>query len=1065
MKALIVGVSMKSVGNMRIIIMSFLVILLTFLTIPGISQPEPFTLTERTEQGIGFDRVWINIEDKISKDQTINITNIFVEHSLTEKIGYQKILLNQSVEVNDYDWTDVTLGKYKTLEDLGNGTIVYYDGEGQPMSCDYVLPDKSCMKSEYIVIGTHTQYEFLPLPELKEKITLGDKKLGDKKIEYKQIGIPLPKDGKVQLYFEVTHPIVFGDVIPESLKKYDIKVSSKEGEVILDPAWANSSYGYRKLINVSNSDNVAHIDEVIRYNLSADTDIEGRAYANFSDVRFVRDTTEIPVNITQLDYVANKTQYFAFFLMTDTIDATDGYNDTLYYIYYDCDECIYYPTYSIGTMPFYYEDYFDADEGLWSQSYGTSETLTIASGMLRIVESAAWSFAGMDGYYWDNSTSFYIQNGTGTYVGTSPSNQVGAPYGFGLQAAYDTNQYVLNANAGDYNTTYDPAANTQYNYSSNVTTPADIIVMYLWVSGEPIKLRSPSHTTGLCAASNDLDGTPDQFEFGVYEGTGGLDYVLISTGNNGLYADSPLNYTMGAEGTPPVTPYVVWDDNSTNITSGSVYSKGAIYAFGLNVTDTGDTIDKVELEFDGTNYSATNTTQFVWNATLMDLRVGNTYTFLWYMNLSSGETNKTDSWSYIITKLNQSVYLAINGTENENVSLIQPQSTNVSGWLGYVQNESFANLTSNGTQVATGSPAEYIATLDAGIYNLTYYYPYSENLTTNSTEIIYLYITTGNYLENISEQISPTDLLLSKGEDLVETLNILTLADLYDTIADTISTLIDTFTMTDLKEAKVDAQTTMLESITISQVYTSIVDAIVSFVESILMTIFSSGEATYAIPYQNLTVHPDNATSYTGHCQFNITWNCTYIDMSFLEINDTTTGTLTNYTMNNESYEFYLRLDEWCYVDRAWHWKIWGNETREGQWNSTPRGIYWVTGATAVGTSGGPGGPTVTTTTTTSTTTTTLPEEEKPTYLLTGYALFDQWNQDFMSWESTSYIVNKFLEGARIIGTTIFKELPLAGFTVFLTIVAIFFIFSYKEEEKRQKRKRKWRRELKRGEE
>lgn len=278
-----------------------------------------------------------------------------------------------------------------------------------------------------------------------------------------------------------------------------------------------------------------------------------------------------------------------------------------------------------------------------------------------------------------------------------------------------------------------------------------------------------------------------------------------------------------------------------------------------------------------------------------------------------------------------------------------------------------------------------------------------------------LYISTVGWLdkETLIQTFTLTDLHSEIGDTLTELTQTFSLTDLKVIKGELTEIKLDTITFSDLKQIQVKAQETVSESITISPIYTSIVDAIISFIESIVMAILSPVSATYAIPYQNLTVYPNNNTEYTGRCSFNVTWNTSYIDMSFLEINDSTTGALTNYTMSNESYTFYRNLNEHCWVT-TWHWKIWGNETREGRWNSTDRQLYTV--APVTGFTGSHGtGPTITTTTTTSTTTTTLPEEE-PLPLP---------------------IHERLLNGIIYMGETLTPNRPILGVTVILTIMSL----------------------------
>lgn len=218
-------------------------------------------ITEKTEYGISHNWVYLEIEDLIGKDQHINISNVFKLHGLTEQIGYEITILNQSHEVDDYGWVNVSLGKYKTNitnSTTINGTEVfrsyYFDNGGSLLcesyywnatevfiTCDYILPDKSVLKEEWLVTSSHTAYDYLPIPDLKEKTVIDGKK-----IERKHEGIPLPKNTKIQLKFKVRHPLFGLDFsIPDDVNKYNISVCSVYGCSLLDPKWWNISYPYR----------------------------------------------------------------------------------------------------------------------------------------------------------------------------------------------------------------------------------------------------------------------------------------------------------------------------------------------------------------------------------------------------------------------------------------------------------------------------------------------------------------------------------------------------------------------------------------------------------------------------------------------------------------------------------------------------------------------------------------------------------------------------------------------------------------------------------------------------
>jgi len=126
-----------------------------------------------------------------------------------------------------------------------NYQLNYYDDKSNLLDCDYVLDDKTCLKTIYGVTGTETKYDFLNLPTNKEKIVIDGKK-----IEQKQSGlsIPIPKGSTVQIKIRYSHPLAYGLKVPENVNKYNISMTTADGSVILDPNWFNESYDRKRNI-------------------------------------------------------------------------------------------------------------------------------------------------------------------------------------------------------------------------------------------------------------------------------------------------------------------------------------------------------------------------------------------------------------------------------------------------------------------------------------------------------------------------------------------------------------------------------------------------------------------------------------------------------------------------------------------------------------------------------------------------------------------------------------------------------------------------------------------------
>ncbi|MGB9707804.1 MAG: hypothetical protein ACPLXC_00545 [Candidatus Pacearchaeota archaeon] len=108
-------------------------------------------------------------------------------------------------------------------------------------------------------------------------------------------------------------------------------------------------------------------------------------------------------------------------------------------------------------------------------------------------------------------------------------------------------------------------------------------------------------------------------------------------------------------------------------------------------------------------------------------------TYNYECNVSETQNYKNASATaiYVVNRANHTIHLALNGNES-NLSVPINTITNVTGWLEIIQGAVNATLSRNGEVVATGSPATEIANLSAGLYNYTYYYPQSQNYTSQS---------------------------------------------------------------------------------------------------------------------------------------------------------------------------------------------------------------------------------------------------------------------------------------------------------------------------------------------
>ena len=251
-----------------------------------------FNITERTEYDLLYNTVYVTITENLGKNQIINISNIFSDNKLTNKIVYSELKMNQSYSIPIYDLTNISLGKYaKTNATIINATLTshYYDSSDKEMRCDYVLGDKSCMVTQNAQIGNNTKWGYMPVPNQKEKMVVNGISL-----TFKNGGIPIVKDGTIQLAYKYKHPIATKENQPTALQnKYDILVFSQDGNYtgVLDPTWWNASWNYKIPINISENTG----NNWANYSVLLTIPYNAHMNADFSDLRFLDSTEAIPL--------------------------------------------------------------------------------------------------------------------------------------------------------------------------------------------------------------------------------------------------------------------------------------------------------------------------------------------------------------------------------------------------------------------------------------------------------------------------------------------------------------------------------------------------------------------------------------------------------------------------------------------------------------------------------------------------------------------------------------------------------------------------------------------------
>jgi hypothetical protein len=295
---------------MNKIAFSFIALSILILFISGVSAglfdnlfgKEPFTITEITEYDLTENTIYINITENLGKDQTINVSSLFKDSDLTNKIDYKNIEIYKNVTVNTYGYVNTSLGKFKknnqTYDKIGNSEKKaslpyehYFLEDDTEVFCDYILKDKSCISEDYGVNGTTTVEKFSKLENKKN-----EKYKKNSKVENRIDGISLPKNSMIQLKITYKHPISFNSNAPsDSINKYDIVVNSLDGvySTVLDPTWWNSSWNYKQLINITENQGVSLNNYGVNVTIDTQSLISaGKMQSACQDVRFVNSTED-----------------------------------------------------------------------------------------------------------------------------------------------------------------------------------------------------------------------------------------------------------------------------------------------------------------------------------------------------------------------------------------------------------------------------------------------------------------------------------------------------------------------------------------------------------------------------------------------------------------------------------------------------------------------------------------------------------------------------------------------------------------------------------------------------
>jgi len=205
----------------------------------------------------------------------------------------------------------------------------------------------------------------------------------------------------------------------------------------------------------------------------------------------------------------------------------------------------------------------------------------------------------------------------------------------------------------------------------------------------------------------------------------------------------------------------LWSDNTTNVTSGSTYTSGKVYNFGMNWTNTTNgwgVIDNVTFETNMTtgtttleNITKADTTKYttftnstgIWNISFTQEQLAGTgtYVFKWYANDTASNWNSTTQWIYSISKASQKIILELNGTRADKTYTIG-QIANISA----VSNATGDNITASFTIFSnfTGVNASLL-NVSGGVLNSMYNLTETSNLVAGKYLIFANISATENY--------------------------------------------------------------------------------------------------------------------------------------------------------------------------------------------------------------------------------------------------------------------------------------------------------------------------------
>lgn len=727
---------------------------------------DAFTISEHTDYDLTHNTVYLTITENIGKNQIINISSIFKDNLLTNKISYSDIYMNLSYDYKIYETVNISIGKYSksntTIDSLFNTTTThYYYSNDTEMLCQSVLADKSCLVESLENIRNETRWDYQPLPKQKTKIVLNGLS-----VEFKDGGIPIAKNSTIQLRYSYEHPLAITKNTPAAdVNKYDIEVCSADGIdcSILDPTWFNVSWG--GVINVTlNASLIGGVlnDFPVYIDLSNITFNEfwGNVSSDGSDIRVVDNNgIELPKELVSINVTARTGElHFRGNLSNATAN--------LFQIYFNNSEATIPADNAPNGRQAVWSDYIavyhfndgsgtnvidsrGTKNGTASNANVTSSGLSgkVGKYMSNFSNNDVVDASGIQGVFKNVSHSisywFKAQKPVDDMYSFSAGTTTDNPF-FGIattvDATHNTTRIIRRNDAGtleinNIKGTTD-VLNNKFEYAS-FTSANGNWTLYINGSIENVGL----FTAGAITLTKFKMATLTRSSDGSFY-SGGLDEMRLRTSN--LSQDwvrteynnqnTPQNFyqsfvyaPLGSGSSDNDYPIFYGEATTAN---GSTYNPVTNYAFSIYINNTNGTAG---IEFNGTNYTMQNaSSQFT--KILSQQRAGVFSYYYWaYGNGTSTNFNRTTAKAYTILQATNTQSLLLNGT-TANVNLTYPSKINATGTCSVG-----ASLTENVTVITSG----LFRDLKVGYYNYTLTCTGNENYTTPAAISRFANITKG----------------------------------------------------------------------------------------------------------------------------------------------------------------------------------------------------------------------------------------------------------------------------------------------------------------------------------